>query len=161
MLDRSGQFRVALLSESKHQGNDVRRIREGVKQGRINDQYLMVAGNEVKRVHKNRQEVRNLMLAELHFPYVVFLQGSNFATSSFFVDSPDGTRVPIARNSGRLNRIDRVTASSFGRKINQNYCQSILVEVNGMPQMLQIASLHFQCEPWGASEMERILQGIS
>ena len=40
----------------------------------------MVAGNAIERVYKNINEIRNFMLDEYHFPYVVFLQGSNFAT---------------------------------------------------------------------------------
>ena len=33
VLDRSGTYRVTLVSESKHQGNDVEKIRAGIKQG--------------------------------------------------------------------------------------------------------------------------------
>ena len=40
--------------------------------------------------HKNIQEVRNLMLDEVYFPYVIFLQGSNFATTTFFVETSEG-----------------------------------------------------------------------
>lgn len=81
------------MSDSKHQGNDVEKIRAGIKQGKKKDQDLMVAGNAIERVHKNIQEFRNLMLDEQHFPYVVFLQGSNFATGTFFADAPDGRKV--------------------------------------------------------------------
>lgn len=118
----------------------------------------MVAGNAIERVHKNIQEFRNFMLDEVHFPYVVFFQGSNFATKSFFVKSPDGRKVKISHDSGTLNRIDRVTASSFGMEINQNYCRNVFVELDDNIQMLQAASLYFQSEPWSIDDMARILR---
>lgn len=48
-----------------------------------NDQDLMAAGNAIERSHKNISEIANLMLAESHFPYVLFLEGSNFLTKTF------------------------------------------------------------------------------
>ncbi len=161
VMDRFDQFRVTLVSESKHQGNDVEKIRAGIKQGKNKDQDLMTAGNAIERVHKNIQELRNLMLDEAHFPYVIFLQGSNFATSTFFVETPDERKVRIAHDAGNLNRIDRVTASSFGMEINQNYCRNIVVELDGKPQMLQAASLYFQSEPWTAEDMADALWNVA
>ena len=145
--DRRGTYRVVLVSESKHQGNDVEKIRAGIKQGKNKDQDLMAAGNAIERVHKNIQELRNFMLDEHHFPYVVFLQGSNFATATFFVETPDGRSVEIGHDAGNLNRIDRVTAGSYGMEINRNYCRNAFVELDGNTQMLQAASLYFQAEP--------------
>ena len=75
VLDNTGKYRIVLVSESKHQGNDVEKIKAGIKQGKNKDSDLMVAGNAIERVHKNIQEFRNLMLDEQHLPYVVFLQG--------------------------------------------------------------------------------------
>ncbi|MEJ1938431.1 EcoRI family type II restriction endonuclease, partial [Nostoc sp. NIES-2111] len=75
--DKNGQWRIVLVGESKHQGNDIEKIQAGVKQGKEKDADLMVAGNAIERVHKNISELRNYMLGEKHFPYVVFLQGSN------------------------------------------------------------------------------------
>ena len=155
--DRFGNYRVALVSESKHQGNDVEKIRKGIKQGKNKDADLMVAGNAIERVHKNIQEFRNFMLDEAHFPYVVFLQGSNFATSTFFVESPDGRKVRISHDAGNLNRIDRVTASNFGMEINKNYCRNLFVKLDGNLQMLQAASLYFQSDPWPANDMAEIM----
>jgi type II restriction enzyme len=83
----------------------------------------MVAGNAIERVFKNISELRNLMLGESHFPYVVFLQGSNFATETFQVFRPDGTFVEIRHDSGAMNRIDRVTAANYSMKINENFAQ--------------------------------------
>ena len=159
--DKSDNYRVVLVSESKHQGNDVEKIRAGIKQGKKKDADLMVAGNAIERVHKNIQELRNYLLDEIHFPYVVFLQGSNFATQTFFVDSSDGRRVKISHDAGNLNRIDRVTASSYGMEINRNYCRNVFVELDDNMQMLQAASLYFQGDSWTAGDMAEILWDIA
>ena len=159
--DRHGNYRVLLVGESKHQGNDVEKIRAGIKQGKNKDADLMVAGNAIERVHKNIQEFRNLMLDEIYFPYVVFLQGSNFATSTFYVESPDGRQVKISHDAGSLNRIDRVTASSFGMEINQNHCRNSFVDIDGNMQMLQAASLYFQSDPWVPHDMMVIMWEIA
>ena len=159
--DKSGNYRVVLVSESKHQGNDVEKIRAGIKQGKKKDADLMVAGNAIERVHKNIQELRNYLLDEIHFPYVVFLQGSNFATSTFFVDSPDGRQVKISHEAGNMNRIDRVTAGSYGMEINRNYCRNVFVELDDNMQMLQAASLYFQNDSWMAGDMAKILLEIA
>lgn len=153
--DRFGNYQIILVGESKHQGNDVEKIRDGIKQGKNKDKDLMIAGNAIERVHKNIQEFRNLMLDQLHFPYIVFLQGSNFATSTFSVETPDGRKVKISHDAGNLNRIDRVTASSFGMEINRNYCRNLFVELDGNIQMLQVASLYFQSDPWSANDMAK------
>ena len=161
VLDKMGEYRIVLVSESKHQGNDVEKIRAGVKQGKNRDADLMVAGNAIERVHKNIQEFRNFMLDESHFPYVVFLQGSNFATSTFFVRTPNGRKVKIAHDAGNMNRIDRVTAGSYSMAINQNYCQNMFVELDGNTQMLQAASLYFQSEEWAAQSMAEVLWDVA
>ncbi|MCY4151880.1 MAG: hypothetical protein OXE94_06540 [Aestuariivita sp.] len=137
--DKNNRYRVVLVSESKHQGNDVGKIRSGIKQGKNKDQDLMAAGNAIERAHKNVQELRNFMLHENHFPYAIFLQGSNFATETFFVETPSGRSVRIGHDDGSLNRIDRVTASSYGMEINRNYCRNAFVELDGKTQMLQAA----------------------
>lgn len=137
--DKHGRNRVILVGESKHQGNDVEKIKAGIRQGKDKDSDLMVAGNAIERVHKNILEFRNYMMDELHFPYVVFLQGSNFATETFHVNSPDGRSIKIAHDAGSMNRIDRVTPSSFGMEINQNYCRNEFVRLDGNQQMFQAA----------------------
>ena len=155
--DKHGVYRILLVGESKHQGNDIQKIKHGIKQGKDNESDLMVAGNAIERVHKNILEFRNYMLEELHFPYVVFTQGSNFATETFFVKTPDGREVKIAHDAGNMNRIDRVSASSFGKEINKNYCKNVFVELDGNTQMLQAASLYFKAYPWTLTEMVNIL----
>ena len=159
--DRSGDFRVVLVSESKHQGNDVEKIRAGIKQGKKKDADLMVAGNAIERVHKNILELRNYMLDEVHFPYVVFLQGSNFSTYTFFVETPDGRKVRISHDAGNMNRIDRVTASSFGMEINKNYCRNLFVDLDDNMQMFQAASLYFQSDSWSIVDMAQIMWDIA
>jgi len=156
--DRNGKWRVILVGESKHQGNDVEKILAGVLQGKNKDQDFMAAGNAIERMHKNVLELRNFMVDEKHFPYVVFLQGSNFATESFEVMRPDGRVVKIVHDSGFLNRIDRLTASSLSREINQNYCENITVRTGEFEHMFQIASLYCKAQPWEVKEMaERML----
>jgi type II restriction enzyme len=155
--DKFDKWRTILIGESKHQGNDVEKILSGIKQGKKKDQDLMVAGNAIERVHKNISECRNFMIDEYHFPYVIFFQGSNFATTTFTLKSNYGKKVTIAHDNGALNRIDRVTASNYGMKINSNYCKNIFVNVNNNSQMLQIPSLHFQCESWKSQQMFKIM----
>lgn len=161
VMDKQGVYRAIVASESKHQGNDVQKILAGEKQGKNKDQDLMVAGNAIERVHKNIQEFRNFMINERHFPYVVFLQGSNFATETFFVRSVDGRDIEIAHDAGKMNRIDRVSASSYGMEINRNYCRNVFVELDGNTQMLQAASLYFQADAWYANDMAIILWEVA
>jgi type II restriction enzyme len=159
--DRHGKWRVVLVGESKHQGNDVEKILAGVLQGKNKDQDFMAAGNAIERMHKNVAELRNFMLDEKHFPYVAFLQGSNFAIESFDITRPDGRVVRLVHNSGALNRIDRVTASSFSREINQSYCENIVVSAGGHEHMLQIASLFCKAAPWTAGEMAEVMLDVA
>jgi len=56
-MDRFEKIRIVFVSESKHHGNDAEKIRNGIKQGKNKDQDLMNAGNAIKRVHKNIQEI--------------------------------------------------------------------------------------------------------
>lgn len=159
--DRHGKWRIVLVGESKHQGNDVEMILAGILQGKNKDQDFMAAGNAIERMHKNVLELRNYMLDEKHFPYVVFLQGSNFATESFEVTRPDGRVVKVVHDSGLLNRIDRVTASSLSREINQNYCENIIVKAGDFDHMFQIASLYCKAAPWTAGEMAKVMLDVA
>jgi len=159
--DKNGNWRAILVGESKHQGNDIEKILAGVKQGKEKDADLMVAGNAIERVHKNILEFRNYMLNELYFPYVVFLQGSNFATETFIIEAPDGRKIKIAHDVGSLNRIDRVTASNYGLDINKNYCKNTFVKCATGTLMLQVPSLYFQCNSWSPKAMSEILWDIA
>lgn len=161
VLDRNGKWRIILVGESKHQGNDVEKIQAGALQGKAKNQDFMAAGNAIERMHKNVLEIRNYMLDEKHFPYVVFLQGSNFATETFDVVRPDGRIVKVVHDSGLLNRIDRVTASSFSREINQNYCENITVKAGDLDHILQVASLYCKHTPWSALEMAEVMLEVA
>jgi type II restriction enzyme len=157
VLDKSGNWRIILVSEAKHQGKDVDNIKAGILVGKNKDQDLMVAGNAIERVHKNINEIWNAMLRELHFPYVVFLQGSNFATSTFEVLRPDGRAVTISHDKGNMNRIDRVSAANYCMKINENHCKNIILEEDEKKIMLQAASIYAQSKEWAREEMVGIM----
>lgn len=159
--DKDGKWRVILVSEAKFQGKDVENIKAGILVGTSQDQVFMVAGNAVERVYKNINEVRNFMLDEYHFPYVVFLQGSNFATEIVQVFKPDGSFVEIRPDLGSLNRIDRVTAANYCMKINSNYCKNIFIGHNKSSIMLQAASIYARCEPWREDEMQQIMMDVA
>ena len=161
VMDRHGNWRIILVGESKHQGNDIENILAGVLQGKNKDQDFMAAGNAIERMHKNVLEIRNYMLNENHFPYVVFLQGSNFAIEYFELVRPDGRVVKVEHDSGMLNRIDRVTASSFSRDINKNHCENIVIKAGAYTHMLQTVSLYCKHDPWKAGEMAKLMLGIA
>ena len=160
--DNEGKWRIILVVEAKYQGKDVENILAGKKVGKNKDQDLMVAGNAIERVHKNINEIRNLMIKENHFPYVVFLQGSNFSTKTIELFAPNGRSVKIKHDSGEMNRIDRVTAANYSMDINQNHCENIFIKKDESSYiMLQAASIYAQCEPWKENEMIKIMLDIA
>lgn len=159
--DKDKQWRVVLVSEAKYQGKDVENIQAGVLVGKNKNQELMVAGNAIERVYKNISEMRNFMLDEYHFPYAVFLQGSNFATETVQVFKPDGSFIEIRHDSGAMNRIDRVTAANFCMPINHNYCKNIFIGHKNSSIMLQAASIYARCKPWEEKEMQQVMADIA
>lgn len=161
--DDNGEWRVVLVSEAKHQGKDIDNIKAGKLVGTKNDQDLMAAGNAIERSHKNISEIANLMLAESHFPYVLFLEGSNFLTETISVKRPDGRVVTLEYNSGMLNRLDRLTAANYGMPINTNLCKNKFVKHNDKAVMLQATSIYTQGngERWNAEKMLKIMLDIS
>lgn len=163
VLDDKGKWRVVLVSEAKHQGKDIENIKNGVLVGKNNDQDLMVAGNAIERAHKNISEIANFMLAELHFPYILFLEGSNFLTHDITVMRPDGRQVTLTYNNGALNRLDRLTAANYGLPINTNLCENKFVMCNRHTIMLQAASIYTQPdgERWNKAEMINVMLDVS
>ncbi len=157
--DDKGKWRVVLVSEAKHQGKDIENIKAGVLVGKNSDQDLMVAGNAIERAHKNIAEIGNLMLAESYFPYVLFLEGSNFLTHNISVARPDGRVVTLQYNSGALNRLDRLTAANFGLPINTNLCKNRIVLHDDVSIMLQAASIYTQSDggKWEETEMKNVM----
>ncbi|SMN02039.1 Type II restriction enzyme EcoRI [uncultured Candidatus Thioglobus sp.] len=161
--DDNGNWRIVLVSEAKHQGKDIENIQKGKLVGKNNNQDLMVAGNAIERSHKNISEIANLMLSESHFPYVLFLEGSNFLTKTISIKRPDGRVVRLEYNSGMLNRLDRLTSANYGMPVNTNLCENKFVKHNDKTIMLQATSIYTQGngEKWNTKEMFDIMVEIS
>lgn len=161
--DDNGNWRVIMVSEAKHQGKDIENICNGVLVGKNKDQDLMVAGNAIERAHKNISEIANFMLAECYFPYVLFLEGSNFLTQDVTIKRPDGREVTLTYNNGALNRLDRLTASNYGMPINTNLCVNRFVQCNGSTIMLQAASIYTKGEGghWNDEDMIEVMLEVS
>lgn len=161
--DDNDKWRVVLVSEAKHQGKDIDNILAGKLVGKNNNQDLMAAGNAIERSHKNISEIANFMLGESHFPYVLFLEGSNFLTETVSISRPDGRVVVLEYNSGLLNRLDRLTAANYGMPINTNLCKNRFVHHKDKTIMLQAASIYTQGngERWAADQMFDIMVDIA
>ncbi len=123
----------------------------------------MAAGNAIERYHKNISEIANLMLSESHFPYVLFLEGSNFLTETISIKRPDGRVVTLEYNSGTLNRLDRLTSANYGMPINTNLCKNKFVKHKYKTIMLQATSIYTQGngEKWDVKKMFDIMLEIS
>ena len=161
--DDNEQWRVVLVSEAKHQGKDIENIENGILVGTKKNQDLMAAGNAIERSHKNISEIANFMLAESHFPYVLFLEGSNFLTQTIHVTRPDGRVVTLEYNSGMLNRLDRLTAANYGMPINTNLCKNKFVQHADKSIMLQAASIYTQGDgrSWNSKDMFDVMLNIA
>lgn len=161
--DDTGNWRVVVVSEAKYQGKDIDNIKAGIKVGKHKDQDLMAAGNAIERAHKNVHEIANFMLSEDYFPYIIFLEGSNFMTHDITIQRPDGTNYTIHYDSGMLNRMDRLTAANYGMKINTNLCKNKFVECNGRTIMLQAASIYTQGDGghWSNEDMIKVMLDIA
>ena len=161
--DDNGNWRALLVTEAKHQGKDIENIQKGNQVGKNNNQDLMAAGNAIERSHKNISEIANFMLCEPHFPYILFLEGSNFLTKTISIKRPDGRMVTLDYNSGMLNRLDRLTSANYGMPINTNLCKNKFVKHKDKTIMLQAASIYTQGNggKWDAKEMFDIMIEIS
>lgn len=161
--DDNGNWRVVLVSEAKHQGKDIENIKKGEQVGTGKNQDLMAAGNAIERSHKNISEIANFMLSESHFPYVLFLEGSNFLTETISIKRPDGRVVTLEYNSGMLNRLDRLTSANYGMPINTNLCKNKFVKHKDKTIMLQATSIYTQGngEKWDGKKMFDIMLEIS
>lgn len=161
--DDNGKWRVVVVSEAKHQGKDIENIQMGILVGKNKDQDTIVAGNAIERAHKNISEIANFMLAENYFPYILFLEGSNFLTQNVKVTRPDGRKVILVYNAGDLNRLDRLTASNYGMPINTNLCENKFVKCNGSTIMLQAASIYTKGEGghWKKQDMIEIMLDVA
>lgn len=161
--DDNGNWRIVLVSEAKHQGKDIENILQGKLVGTANNQDLMAAGNAIERSHKNISEIANFMLSESHFPYVLFLEGSNFLTETISIKRPDGRIVKLEYNSGTLNRLDRLTSANYGMPINTNLCKNKFVKHKDKTIMLQATSIYSQGNggKWDVKNMFDIMIEVS
>lgn len=161
--DDNDNWRIVLVSEAKHQGKDIENIKAGKLVGAKNNQDLMAAGNAIERSHKNISEIANFMLSESHFPYVLFLTGSNFLTETILIQRPDGRVVTLEYNSGMLNRLDRLTSANYGMPINTNLCKNKFVKHKDKTIMLQATSIYTQGngKKWDVEKMFEIMIEIS
>lgn len=161
--DDAEEWRIVLVSEAKHQGKDIENIKKGKLVGKNNDQDLMAAGNAIERSHKNISEIANLMLSESHFPYILFLEGSNFLTETISITRPDGRVVTLEYNSGMLNRLDRLTSANYGMPINSNLCKNKFVKHKDKTIMLQATSIYTQGSGgrWNIKDMFDIMLEVS
>jgi len=102
------------------------------------------------------------MLSESHFPYILFLEGSNFLTETISIKRPDGRIVKLEYNSGTLNRLDRLTSANYGMPINTNLCENKFVKHKDKAIMLQATSIYTQGdgEKWDVKKMFDINAGI-
>ncbi|WQT51936.1 restriction endonuclease [Helicobacter pylori] len=161
--DDDGNWRVILITEAKYQGKDIENIQKGILVGKYSNQDLMQAGNAIERAYKNIAEMANFMLKELHFPYILFLEGSNFLTQTISVKRPDGRVVTLEYNSGVLNRLDKLTAANYGMPINQNLCQNKFVQYRDRIIMLQAISIYTQGDgqKWNLNKMFEIMLEVA
>jgi len=161
--DDNGNWRVVLVSEAKHQGKDIENIKAGKLVGKKNNQDIMAAGNAIERAYKNINEIANFMLSEQYFPYILFLEGSNFLTQNVTVTRPDGRQVTLVYNDGMLNRLDRLTASNYGMPINTNLCVNKFVKCKGSTIMLQAASIYTKGDGghWNDRDMIMVMLDIA
>ncbi len=157
--DDDGNWRIILITEAKYQGKDIENIQKGILVGKDSNQDLMQAGNAIERAYKNIAEMANFMLKELHFPYILFLEGSNFLTQTISVKRPDGRVVILEYNSGVLNRLDKLTAANYGMPINQNLCQNKFVQYKDRVIMLQAISIYTQGDGqrWNLNKMFEVM----
>lgn len=160
--DDQGKWRVVLVSEAKFQGRDLQNIKEGKQVGKNNNQDLMAAGNAIERAHKNISEFANYMILETYFPYVLFLSGSNFLTETISVTRPDGRVVELVSTSPVLNRLDRLTAATYGMSINVNHCKNKIIHLDDRLIMLQSASIYTpNSDSWEKDKMLEIMHEVA
>lgn len=161
--DDNDNWRIVLVSEAKHQGKDIENIKNGILVGKNSNQDIMVAGNAIERAYKNISEIANYMLLEPYFPYILFLEGSNFLTHDITIERPDGRKVTLIYNAGNLNRLDRLTAANYGMPINTNLCENRFVSCDELNIMLQAVSIYAQKdgERWKVEDMVSIMLEVA
>lgn len=99
------------------------------------------------------------MLVESHFPYVLFLEDSNFLTETINIARP----ATLTYNSSTLNRLDRLTSANYGMSMNTNLCENKFVKHNKESIMLQATSIYIQgdSQKWDIGKIFSIMLEIS
>jgi len=79
------------------------------------------------------------------------------------VKRPDGRIVTLEYNSGKLNRLDRLTAANYGLPINTNLCKNKFVKHTDKTIMLQAASIytHGNGDSWNAQDIYNVMFDIA
>jgi len=163
--DKNDNWRLILLGEAKYQGRDFESFANGwrdesvIKQGK----FTMTAGNVIERGFKNIVEVQNYMMGEMHFPYVLLAYGSNFITEEMILDWPGDKsskpqKVKFLPTDGSLNRIDRMTAGTYGMPINTNHCRAIILKDG---RILRPISYYAQPTKFPTEQIMKIFLDIS
>ena len=158
--DNQGKWRVILVAEAKLQGSNRGRIERGLKK--------QATGNALERATKNIAEVRNFMIDENHFPYVVFGHGEDLTEKEIRVV----TKAPLDKNAklaiGTVTTLglqtipDRITSANYGLKCNEIHVHNRWVKrSDGRETMLQPASLFMRLDPWTNKEMYGIMWEIA
>ena len=158
--DKTGKWRPILIAEAKVQGTNVSRIERGLKkQG---------TGNALERATKNIAEVRNFMIDENHFPYVLFGHGSDLAKEEITVKTKEPLDPKAKLPVGTVTILkpptipDRITSANYGLPCNEIHVHNRWVKrKDGKETMLQPASLYMRLDPWKNEEMYDIMMDVA
>ena len=148
--------------ENGHLLNDAR-IEKLLNNGEKTVADLFIENDRPIYTEKIFEEIANYMLLEPYFPYVLFLEGSNFLTHDITIERPDGRKVTLTYNAGNLNRLDRLTAANYGMPINTNLCENRFVACDGLNIMLQAVSIFAQKdgERWKVQDMVDVMVEVA
>ena len=158
--DKQENWRVILVAEAKLQGSNRGRIKRGLRK--------QPTGNALERATKNIAEVRNFMIDENHFPYVIFGHGEDLTEREIKIV----TEEPLDRNAqlsvGTVTTLglqtipDRITSANYGLPCNKVLVHNRWIKrSDGRETMLQPASLFMRLDPWTNKEMYEIMMEIS
>ena len=160
VVKKEDKWRVILVAEAKLQGSNKGRIEGGLEK--------QSTGNALERATKNIAEVRNFMIDENHFPYVVFGHGEDLTEEDIRVVT-EGPRKPKAKlPEGTVTILkpntipDRITSANYGLECNTIHVDNRWIKrSDGRETMLQPASLFMRYEPWTNEEMYDIMMEIA
>ncbi len=158
--DKQGKWRVILVGEAKLQGSNRGRIERGLKK--------QATGNALERATKNIAEVRNFMIDENHFPYVIFGHGEDLTEKEIKVTTKTPLTAKAEYTVGTVTTLklqtipDRITSANYGLECNTIHVHNHWVtRSDGRETMLQPASLFMRYDPWTNEEMYDIMMEIA